>query len=122
MTPNPAIDRSAQRQRRWVPVALRAPAPGHCERWTSSERARRHVEELVAAITSLLPSLEATANYVRELTAYREALRDAGQLLRSGYSQDELSALSRPDGFAAGAGDLERSADQATWGMTMEHK
>jgi len=33
-TANPAIDRSAQqRSRCWVPVPLRGPAPGHCERW-----------------------------------------------------------------------------------------
>jgi len=32
MTPNPAIDRSAKRQRRLVPVARCAPAPGHCKR------------------------------------------------------------------------------------------
>jgi len=39
MTPNPAIDRSAQQRGRcWVPVALRAPAPGHCERWTPNDR------------------------------------------------------------------------------------
>jgi hypothetical protein len=31
--PNHAFDRSAQRHRRWVPVALRAPAPGQCKRW-----------------------------------------------------------------------------------------
>lgn len=31
--PNQAFERSAQQRRRWVPVALRAPAPGHCERW-----------------------------------------------------------------------------------------
>ena len=33
MTPNLAIDRSAQRQRRSVPVPLRGPAPGHAKRW-----------------------------------------------------------------------------------------
>ena len=32
LTPNPAFHRSAQRHRRWVPVALRAPAPGQCNR------------------------------------------------------------------------------------------
>jgi hypothetical protein len=35
MTPNNGIDRSAQELRSWVPVALRAPAPGHAERWAS---------------------------------------------------------------------------------------
>jgi hypothetical protein len=40
VTPNPAIDRSAQQLRGWVPAALRAPAPGHCARSAaSSERA-----------------------------------------------------------------------------------
>jgi hypothetical protein len=29
---NNAIDRSAQRRRRWVPSSLRSSAPGHCER------------------------------------------------------------------------------------------
>jgi hypothetical protein len=28
LPPNPPFNRSAQRRRRWVPVALRAPAPG----------------------------------------------------------------------------------------------
>ncbi len=32
MTPNHAMDRSAKRQRRLVPVARCAPAPGHCKR------------------------------------------------------------------------------------------
>ena len=32
MPPNPAIDRSAKQLRCLVPVALCAPAPGHCER------------------------------------------------------------------------------------------
>jgi hypothetical protein len=35
MTPNPGINRSAQRRRRWVPVALRTPAPGYAQRWAS---------------------------------------------------------------------------------------
>jgi hypothetical protein len=30
---NNGIDRSAQELRSWVPDALRAPAPGHAERW-----------------------------------------------------------------------------------------
>ena len=42
MTANPAIDRSAQRRRRWVPVALRAPAPGHCERYAAREGGGSH--------------------------------------------------------------------------------
>ena len=38
--PNPALERSAQRRCRWVPSALRAPAPAHLERlerkmWTA---------------------------------------------------------------------------------------
>ena len=37
MTPNPGFDRSAQKLRFWVPVALRAPAPGQLERWASRE-------------------------------------------------------------------------------------
>ncbi len=32
LTPNPTFDRSTQRHRRWVPVELRAPAPGQCSR------------------------------------------------------------------------------------------
>lgn len=32
MRPNHTFDRSAQRRRRWVPTALRAPAPGQCGR------------------------------------------------------------------------------------------
>lgn len=31
--PNKRFDRSAQRRRRWVPVALRAPAPGQAQRY-----------------------------------------------------------------------------------------
>jgi hypothetical protein len=42
--PNPAIDRSAQRRCRWVPVALRALAPGHCER-SASRRVRRYTPD-----------------------------------------------------------------------------
>jgi len=38
--PNPAIERSAQQLRRWVPVALRAPAPAHCERSASEASTR----------------------------------------------------------------------------------
>jgi len=34
-TPNHRIDRSAERQRRSVPVTLRVPAPGHAKRWAS---------------------------------------------------------------------------------------
>ena len=37
MTPNPAIDRSAKRQRRSVPVTLRAPAPGHGKRYAFND-------------------------------------------------------------------------------------
>ena len=33
--PNHRFDRSAQRRRRWVPVALRASAPGQANCWTS---------------------------------------------------------------------------------------
>jgi hypothetical protein len=33
VTPNHTFDRSAKRQRRSVPVTLRVPAPGQCERW-----------------------------------------------------------------------------------------
>ena len=40
-TPNLGIDRSAQELRSWVPVALRAPAPGHAGRWASAEAAPR---------------------------------------------------------------------------------
>jgi hypothetical protein len=32
---NTAIDRSAQRRRRWVPSSLRSSAPGHCDRWAA---------------------------------------------------------------------------------------
>ena len=35
MTPNRCIDRSAQQRCCWVPVALRAPAPGHAGRSAS---------------------------------------------------------------------------------------
>jgi len=38
MTPNPRFDRSAQKLRFWVPVALRAPAPGQPERSARLER------------------------------------------------------------------------------------
>ena len=32
-TPNPAVNRTAQKLRFWVPSALRAPAAGYLERW-----------------------------------------------------------------------------------------
>ena len=40
----PTFDRSAQERRSAVPVALRAPAPGQCERWAlrRNRLARRH--------------------------------------------------------------------------------
>jgi hypothetical protein len=41
MTPNPGINRSAQRRRRWVPVALRTPAPGYAQRWVARKRQAR---------------------------------------------------------------------------------
>jgi hypothetical protein len=40
MPRNQGIDRSAQQRRLarcWVPVALRAPAPGHARRWAALE-------------------------------------------------------------------------------------
>jgi hypothetical protein len=43
MTPNNGIDRSAQELRSWVPVALRAPAPGHAERWAANAKGVRSV-------------------------------------------------------------------------------
>jgi hypothetical protein len=36
MTPNNAIGRGAKRRYRLVPTALRAPAPGHCERYATN--------------------------------------------------------------------------------------
>ncbi len=39
--PNPAIERSAQQLRCWVPGVLRAPAPAHCERCADA-RGRRY--------------------------------------------------------------------------------
>jgi hypothetical protein len=46
--PNPGFDRSAQKLRFWVPVALRAPAPGQPERWASmSQWVRVRAEEVM---------------------------------------------------------------------------
>jgi hypothetical protein len=53
MTPNPRFDRSAQRRCRWVPVALRAPAPGQPERWASE--ALPEYTFLMLTIASNLP-------------------------------------------------------------------
>jgi hypothetical protein len=53
-TPNNAIDRSdEQRVRCWVPVALRALAPGHRKRWASEELAEYTFPMLT--ITSNVP-------------------------------------------------------------------
>ena len=49
--PNNAIDRSAQKLRFWVPVALRAPAPGHCERWPSRGRRAPMLPVWVSEVT-----------------------------------------------------------------------
>jgi hypothetical protein len=38
MMPNICIDRSAKQLRCSVPSALRAPAPGHAERWASNAK------------------------------------------------------------------------------------
>jgi hypothetical protein len=35
--PNKGMNRSAQKLRFWVPVALRAPAPGYARRWASTD-------------------------------------------------------------------------------------
>jgi hypothetical protein len=40
-TPNHRFDRSAQQLRRWVPVALRAPAPGQAKRSAALETRSR---------------------------------------------------------------------------------
>ena len=44
MTPNPQVEGSAeQRSRCSVPVALRAPAPPHLQRWASGKRVSRFI-------------------------------------------------------------------------------
>jgi hypothetical protein len=54
--PNPAIDRSAQQLRCWVPVVLRAPAPDHCERYGFTKQLLRTASQISRAFVLRIPA------------------------------------------------------------------
>jgi hypothetical protein len=59
-----------------------------------SERVRQ-LKALAAALEAFLPTLEATSALAGSVSAYEQCLAETNRLLAGGFTQDDLSALSR---------------------------
>ena len=83
------------------PEAGLAPAITSERFYTRAERQRQLVD-LINALTELIPEVERLIDFADNAEAYREARSIAKRLLREGFTQDDLSALSRavPDLFS----------------------
>jgi hypothetical protein len=62
--------------------------------YSGAERTR-HLADLVGSIEALLPELERSGKYPAKQLEYERACVLAKQLLSSGFTQEDLSALSR---------------------------
>lgn len=69
--------------------------------YTRAERQRQLVD-LINALTVLIPEVERLSDFANKAENYREARSVAKRLLKEGFTQDDLSALSRsiPDLFS----------------------
>jgi hypothetical protein len=62
--------------------------------YSQVERAT-HLKELVGALEALLPELERSGKYPAKQLDYKRACERAKELLLEGFTQEDLSALSR---------------------------
>lgn len=61
----------------------------------SEQERTEHLQQLLNGLNLLIPALEESGRYEDSLKSYKAAREKTSQLLSQGFTQEELSALSR---------------------------